>query len=146
MIDRAAKFLVNAVAPAFGMLLSLWLIYNVETRFFPVVTDFTVSSITKSADGYTAYGELNKSRTCEFLGLTIYAHRPGAPKLLLAQYKKDIFGSDVGAGRQTWGPWTMQLPEKIRAYEHLEIQGTHRCHALWLQNSRYIDFDIRSLP
>ncbi len=146
MIYRLSGFLVNAVAPAFGMLLSLWIIWNVETRFFPVVNDFTFVSITKSEQGYTAYGELNKSRACEFLGLTIYAHKPGHPKLLLDQYKKDIFGSDVGAGRQTWGPWTVQLPERIREYEHLEIQGTHRCHALWLQTSEYANLDIRKLP
>lgn len=146
MLDRTAKFLVNAIAPAFGLLVALWLIWNVETRFFPVVTDFRVSSITKSEAGYTATGELKKSRSCEFLGLTIYAHRPDAPKLLLSQFKKDIFGSDVGTGHQTWGPWTFKFPEQVIEYEHLEIQGAHRCHALWLQTTEYTNIQIEELP
>lgn len=145
MIDRAAKFLVNAVAPAFGLMLSLWLIWNIETRFFHVVEDFKITSIVKTDNGYTAMGELNKARSCEFLGLTLYAHRDGQPKMLLAQYKKDIFGSDVGTGRQTWGPWTVNFPSKVAEYEHLEIQGTHRCHALWLQTSEYANLPIKEL-
>lgn len=146
MIDRTAKFVVNAVAPIFGLLVSLWIIWNVETRFFPVVQDFKVNSIVKSEAGYTAMGELKKSRSCEFLGLTIYAHRPGEPKMLLAQFKKDIFGSDVGTGHQSWGPWTVRFPAKVSEYEYLEIQGTHRCHALWLQTSEYINLPIKELP
>ena len=146
MIERIARFWINAVAPGFGLLVALWIIWNVETRFFPVVTDFKVSVIERSPAGYTAYGELVKSRSCEFLGLTIYANKPDAPKLVVAQFKKDIFGSDVGTGHQTWGPWTTNLPPKIAEYEYLEIQGTHRCHALWLQTSEYVNFPIKDLP
>lgn len=146
MINLAAKFFVNAVAPAFGMLLSLWLIWNIETRFFPVVDGFKVNSVVKTNAGYTAFGELNKARSCEFLGLTIYAHSNGQPKMLLAQFKKDIFGSDVGTGHQTWGPWTVNFPPQIAAYEHLEIQGTHRCHALWLQTTVYTRIPMKELP
>lgn len=141
-----ARFLVNAVAPVFGFIVAIWIIWNVETRFYPVVEDFRVSSITKSEAGYTAYGELRKTRACEFLGLTIYAHRPGAPKMIAAQYKKDIFGSDVGTGHQTWGPWTAQLPAAVSEYEQLELQGTHRCHALWLQTTQYTEISIKELP
>lgn len=141
-----AKFAVNAVAPVFGFVVALWIIWNVETRFYPVVTDFHVSSIVKTDGGYTAYGELRKTRSCEFLGLTIYAHRENAPKLLVAQYKKDIFGSDVGTGHQTWGPWTANLPAAVSRFDHLEIQGTHRCHALWLQTTEYANMAIKELP
>ena len=146
MAYRIAKFLVNAVAPAFGLLVSLWLCWNIETRFFPVVEGFRVTEITRTADGYLTSGELTKSRNCEFLGLTLYAHTQDKPKLLVAQYKKDIFGSDVGVGHQTWGPWLVTLPPKVVGYEHLEILGTHRCHALWLQSTMYYQFDLRRLP
>lgn len=141
-----SKFAVNAVAPVFGLLLSLWLIYNIETRFFPVVNQFSVASIERSTDGYTAHGELTKTRTCEFLGLTMYAIKRDAPKYLAGQFKKEIFGSDVGTGRQSWGPWTMQFPAKVTDYERIEIQGTHRCHALWLQTTTYYTLDLKDLP
>lgn len=146
ILERAAKFAVNAVAPVFGMLVTLWLIWNVETRFFPVVEDFKLNSVVRTEAGYTAFGELDKVRACEFLGLTLYAHSHGRPKLLLAQFKKDIFGSDVGVGHQTWGPWTVQFPPQIATYEHLEIQGTHRCHALWLQTTLYTSIPVKDLP
>ena len=146
IFDRVASVVVSAVAPVFGFFLALWLIWNVETRFFPVVTDFRVSNIIHTAEGYMAYGELRKARSCEFLGLTIYAHSDGKPKLVVAQFKKDIFGSDVGTGHQSWGPWTAVLPPAITKYEHLQVQGTHRCHALWMQTSEYISMPIKDLP
>lgn len=146
MLDRTAKFLVNAIAPAFGMLVALWLIWNVETRFFPVVKDFKVTSLVKTDDGYVAVGELSKVRSCEFLGLTIYAHRNDVPKLLLAQYKTDIFGSNVGTGYQSWGPLTIHFPPAFGSYNHLEVQATHRCHALWLQTTEYTNIQIKDLP
>lgn len=146
MIDRFSRFMVNAIAPAFGLLLSLWLIWNVETRFFHVVDDFMVSSIVKTGQGYIAYGELTKERNCEFVGLTLYAVNGHAPKLLVAQYKKDIFGSDVGMGRQTWGPITVALPREAAGFQSIEVQGVHRCHALWLQTTEYTTIDIGRLP
>lgn len=146
MKDFLIKFTVNATAPVFGLFLSLWLIWNVETRFFPVVDHFTVQSITKSDAGYTAYGELTKSRSCEFLGLTLYAIKGHQPKFLVGQFKKDIFGSDVGTGYQTWGPWTMKLPAELALYDKLEIQGTHRCHGLWMQSTTYHVLDLSRLP
>lgn len=146
MMYKLARFLVNTMAPIFGMFVSLWLIWNVEMRFFPVVTDFKVSQVISTADGYMAYGELRKARSCEFLGLTIYAHSEGEPKLLIGQFKKDIFGSDVGTGHQTWGPWTMAFPPAVAQYDHIQLQGTHRCHALWMQTTEYFSMSTKDLP
>lgn len=146
MTYRVAKWLVNGIAPVFGFLLSLWLIWNVETRFFPVVEDFKMTSVVATREGYLAAGELRKVRNCEFIGLTIYASKPGFPKMILSQSKKDIFGSDVGVGHQTWGPWFGPLPKAVANYDKLEIQGTHRCHALWLQTTEYFQMDVKDLP
>lgn len=146
MIHRLGSFMVNAVAPVFGFILSLWLIWNIETRFLPVVEDFTIKQLSVVPGGYMASGELNKSRNCEFVGLTLYAVNHGQPKVLFGQFKKDIFGADVGIGKQTWGPVTILVPPKVAEFEHLEIQGTHRCHALWLQTTEYFQLDLKGLP
>lgn len=146
MTSRFAQFFVNAVAPVFGFLLSLWLIWNVETRFLPVVEEFTIKSVERSSTGYTASGELVKARNCEFIGLTLYATNAGHPKVLVGQFKKDIFGADVGTGYQTWGPVTITLPPKISEFQTLEIQGTHRCHALWLQTTEYFHLSLKDMP
>jgi hypothetical protein len=129
---------VDAVAPAFGLLLALWIIWNVETRFFPVVTDFTLDSMVLTDEGFVAEGTLHKKRNCELIGTTIFAVREGAPKKLLATYMRGQFGTDTATGHQTWGPLTLQLPADLAAYDAVEVHAMHRCHALWLQETTYM--------
>lgn len=146
MKDFAYRTL-SAFIPILGFIASFWLIYNVETRFMPVIQDFTVDYVVKNPDGsFTAGGTLLKSRPCEFIGLTLYGTHGDDPKLIVGQYKKDIFGADVGQGLQTWGPWSMSLPGALMNMDKLQVMGTHRCHALWLQTTIYTEFDIRRLP
>lgn len=137
---------LSAFMPIFGFLVTFWVIYNVETRFFPVVKDFHVDYVVKDPDGgFTAGGALLKARPCEFLGLTIYGVRGEEPKLIVGQYKKDIFGADVGHGFQSWGPWSMRLPGALMSMDKLQVMGTHRCHALWVQTSVYTEINIKEL-
>jgi hypothetical protein len=130
--------LVNAVAPAFGLFVSLWIIWNVETRFFPVVEDFTLDRLALTDEGYVAEGTLHKVRNCELIGTTIFAVREGAPKKLLATYIRGQFGTDTATGHQTWGPLTLQLPADLASYDRVEVFAMHRCHALWLQETAYM--------
>ena len=147
MITAITHRFLNAFMLMLGLFVSLWIIYNVDTRFFPVVTNFKVEYIRKEPDGgFTAGGTLVKAKACEFLGLTIYGTKPGMPKLLVAQFKEDIFGSDVGAGHQSWGPWTMKLPHALRDMQQLEIMGTHRCNGMWVQNTVYANLEVKDLP
>lgn len=147
MINHLTQRALSLLMIVSGIIMSLWTIYNIDTRFFPVVRDFKVEYIRKEPDGgFTAGGTLVKSKPCEFLGLTIYGVKNGTPKLLVAQFKKDIFGSDVGQGYQSWGPWTVRLPPALLEMDQMEIMGTHRCNGMWVQSTVYTTFDLKALP
>lgn len=140
------KLLIDTFAPVFGLLITMWLLWNVETRFFPVVNDFHVKTFVKlSANEYVVTGELNKSRSCELVSLSVTRRPPNEPTTIIAQYKKEIFGADAGTGRQNWGPVVLKFPSSIEPLEEIEVVALHRCHALWLQQSSYGKFLFGSI-
>lgn len=141
VMDKIAHVFLELVGAAL-MFVTLWFI---ETTYFPVVKDFKVDYVTRHGNTFTAGGTLDKSRACEFVGLTLYGTKDGQPKMLLTQYKKDIFGADVGQGKQTWGPWSVQFPSEMIEMDKLEVMGSHRCHAFWMQTTIYTKFDVKKL-
>lgn len=141
IMDKIAHIFLQLVGAAI-MFGTVWF---VETTYFPVVKDFKVDYITRVGNTYTAGGTLDKARACEFIGLTLYGTKDNQPKMLLTQYKKDVFGSDVGQGRQTWGPWSVQFPGEMTDMDNLEIMGSHRCHSFWIQTTIYTNFDMKML-
>lgn len=141
IMDKLAHIFLQLVGAAI-MFATVWFI---DTTYFPVVKDFKVAYITRKGDTFTAGGTLDKARVCEFVGLTLYGTKDGQPKVLLTQYKKDIFGADFGQGEQTWGPWSVQFPSQMIEMDSLEVMGTHKCHAFWMQTTIYTKFDMKNL-
>lgn len=141
VMDKIAHVFLQLLGAAI-MFATLW---YVETTFFPVVKDFKVDYVTRNGNTFTAGGTLDKARACEFIGLTLYGTKDGEPKMLLTQYKKDIFGSDVGQGRQTWGPWSVQFPSAMIEMDQLEIMASHKCHAFWMQTTIYTKLNMSML-
>lgn len=140
-MEKIAHMFLQCIGAAL-MFATIWF---VETRFFPVVEDFKVEYVRKTDNGYVAGGTLNKARACEFIGLTLYGTQDGKPKILLTQYKRDVFGAEVGQGHQTWGPWSVQFPPNLLEMDKLEIMGTHKCHAFWVQTTVYSKIDMKTL-
>jgi hypothetical protein len=138
---KIAHFFLQCV----GAILMFGFLWFTETTFFPVVKDFKILNLTQNGSLYTVSGTLNKTRACEFVGLTLYAVKGDEPKILLTQYKKDVFGADVGNGKQTWGPWSVELPSLMLNASEIQILGTHRCHAFWLQTTEYARLDLKTL-
>lgn len=132
------RLLLDMFAPAFGFVTLIWILYNIETRFFPVVTDFTIQSIAKDERGrYILSGTLDKGRSCELLNLSVYRLDGDKPMNLLVQFQKNILGADAGVGTQHWGPIPVTLPDTLKADDEIDIVALHHCHALWLQESSY---------
>lgn len=136
------KFLVDLFAPTLGFLMTLWIVYNVETRFFPVVSDFQIQAIIQNQKDkkLILWGTLDKKRSCELLNLSVYRHPGSEPMELLIQYQKNILGADAGVGPQTWGPIPVYFPTHVKDEDEIEIIALHRCHAVWLQQTQYIRF------
>lgn len=144
---RAGRFLLKTAdifAPILGALLTMFVIWNVETRFFPVIKDWTLYSVERDGDHFVLDGELQKVRACELVATSIVAvpSIPLAPSILVYQIRPyELNGANAPTGRTTWGPWRMPIPrafsENIDRISYIKVVGHHRCHALWTQETVY---------
>lgn len=138
-------FVVDVLSPILSFFGALWLIWAFETSMMPVVTEFEVTGAVQQGDAVYVTGALNKQRNCELLALSLYATPPSGPKVLIEQYRKDVFGSDAGVGHQAWGPVKIVLPQNYKQFGSVDITALHRCHGLWLQPTFYGSFDMKRL-
>ncbi len=143
----------NFIAPFLGAVMGMWIIYNVETRFFPVVVDFKMDKIEKVGLDWVASGTLMKARPCELLTISVLAapKTPMVPNVLVTQVRTEtVLGGNMPTGLNTWGPWSMTIPaalaSNIAEIAHVEVRASHKCHALWAQETHYINIPIDQLP
>lgn len=144
---------INAIAPAFGALVALWIIWNVEVRWFPVITNWNLTSVERSGDRYTMSGSMMKGRSCELLATNVLAVPKVAlaPRVLLYRIDpQDIDGGNAPTGFSQWGPWTMDIPRSFLRHRdeiaYIEVVGIHRCHAFWNQETLYGTIQMEQLP
>ncbi len=150
---RIVIWLLERGAFAIGALITLWCIYQIETRFMPVITKWSINPVIRVADDYILSGTMNKTRPCELVSTSVLAvpNIPLAPRVLLRQIKPgEIDGGNIPTGVSTWGPWTMHIPEAFvknrDKIAYIEIVGSHRCHALWTQETLYGTVRVEQLP
>lgn len=146
---KAAEIL----APVLGALAVLFLIWNVETRFFPVVQEWALETVEREDGHYLLEGSLRKVRACELVATSVVAvpRQPLAPSILIYQIRPDeLVGANAPTGLSTWGPWRMSIPKKfsenIDKIAFIEVVGHHRCHAMWTQETLYGRVPIERLP
>lgn len=96
-----------------------------EHRFFPVVDDFTVTTIEHGPKGVTISGVLNKQRDYRFLEVVAYAGEKTLEVVFLDSPNAGGQRSRA-TGWQTFGPWLIS-PDT----SHVRIVARHRCHSLW---------------
>lgn len=132
-------------APAIGFLVSLWLIYQTEARFFPVISEWRLEYAERSGPQMvTVGGSFKKTRACELVATTVLAvpKNPITPRQTPFTIPPDsIIGGNVPTGHSTWGPWEFKIPAMYLTHKdhisHLLVVGHHRCHALWIQETVY---------
>ena len=146
---RAAAVLLHVFAPFVGIALGLWATWHIEMAALPVVTDFAVTSISKTSNTYSVTGLYNKRRSCELISTSVLAFAPANPKLpavLVHQIKHQDPGANLPIGPVVWGPYLMTAPSSFGQATHLKAVSVHRCHALWLHESHYITLPLSALP
>lgn len=150
---RWALWAFERVAFAVGALVTLWCMYQVETRFAPVIANWSLDYVEKRGDTYVVGGQLYKTRPCELVATSVMAvpKAPLVPRQLVYQIKpSEILGGNAPTGHSTWGPWQIPIPKTLLAHRdevsYLEVVGTHRCHALWSQESVYGIVPMERLP
>lgn len=152
-IGRAVYRVAGFFAFMAGLVCSLFVIWSIETRFFPVITDFKITAFERVGDRYIIEGQFNKRRPCELLATNVLAvpRQMLAPSRLIHQIKPfDIAGGNAPTGRSIWGPYSIPFPHKVFENEDLiawvEVRSVHRCHALWNQETTYTRLNLSEVP
>lgn len=146
-------WLLEMIAFAVGALVTLLVLFLLETRLFPVVNYWKIDYIQKHDNVYVVGGVLNKARACELIATTVMAVPKNGelPRTAIYQIKPtDILGGNVPTGNSVWGPWKLPIPtellQKRDTIDRLEVIGTHRCHMAWSQESLYGTIPMERLP
>ncbi len=141
---RVALWAVERLVALIGAAVALYAYSVFETNFRPVITDWRLEYVSREGGSLIVGGEMTKSRSCEHISTTVVAvpRAPRAARWTLYQLKPgDILGGSAPLGHSTWGPWRLVIPPqaaaRISEIDHLEVIGSHRCHALWTQDTYY---------
>ena len=150
---RTTLWALERIAFVVGAVLTLWVLFMVETRFMPVITKWSLDYVHRDGDHYVLGGTLHKERACELIATSIMAVPKAAlaPRSLIYQLKPDeLLGGNAPVGFTTWGPWRMAIPKAFLEHRDdisfLEVVGHHRCHAGWTQQTLYGRVPLERLP
>ncbi len=141
-LGRALVALVYLLAQIVGVFAAFFVIYQVEMRWFPVVSDFQIRDLQKTPDSVTVKGTYTKARPCELLITNVIGVSPVGPALLLHQVRPADDGANLPTGKARWGPYTFTKPADWAGTTHIQVIGVHRCHALWSQQTVYASFPV----
>lgn len=148
-----ATKLAQFFAPVVGALCALFILYNIETRFMPVVDEFTITRFERQGGEFILSGVLHKHRPCELLAVNVLGEpvTAGQPSRVLYQLEPEaMLGGNAPTGRVTWGPVVLRIPvgfdRQVFGLSRIRIMATHRCHALWSQEGEYTTFPVSYLP
>ncbi len=148
-----ALWLLEAVSFGVGALVMMFVMYHVEYRMFPVITNWTIGPVVRQNDTYIFEGTMIKNRSCTLIATNVMAvpKVPLAPRVLLYRIKPtEIDGGNIPTGISTWGPWAMKIPQAFIEHRNeiawIDVIGQHRCHGLWDQETYYGRVEMSQLP
>lgn len=119
---------------------------TVEDSFMPVVSGWRLDYVQRDpgAGHYVVGGVLFKRRSCEHIVTSVVAvmRDRSQASVMVAQVRDDqVVGGSSPVGYGAWGPLVVRVPAEVSAIlprvDHLLVVGTHRCHALWQQETVY---------
>ena len=139
MTSSSGRILISFI-PALVIAGVLGLARQIELAFFPVVTGFSVHSVSRDNNIVRIKGTLTKARECRFVEVDAASVFEGG-QMEDAQHLPIRFldgeGSDKrnrDIGRQAFGPWLITLPVKPETVA-IKLTSEHRCHPLWAQST-----------
>lgn len=141
-LNKCLLMSVMIFGPIVGALIAFFAIYQIEMRFFPVVTNFKIETLDKEIGEYVVTGVYKKQRPCEFVATNIIATGPNIPATLVYQVKQSDIGANVSTGLIKWGPYRIPEPKSFNGITAIQIIGIHRCHIFWSQETVYGIFPI----
>lgn len=112
----------------------------IETTFFPIVTNFVVSTVTRTGENVILTGTLEKHRAgmCKFLATIakgVYAdgvHDEELPLRFLDNPRNQR--ANRPDGFNNWGPWQIVVTPDSEV-QAIQLTSVHQCHPLWTQRT-----------
>lgn len=102
---------------------------------FPVISNFTVTSIKHTASGIILEGDMKKDRDCTFNSVTAYT---GDGRKVHVNFldRHPTSSPDTRPVRvQLWGPWEVYSGTAPQ----VSMFANHSCHMFWSQTTKLID-------
>lgn len=104
-----------------------------EGALFPVVTKARITSVQPVGEFSTDIdGTTYKVRPCRWIETQVWSAKPDSSILLGLARPKGV--TDFGTGFNAWS--TMRIPLPVSLTNSVSAVTRHRCHALWLTETR----------
>ena len=139
LISKVFRRIAWHVAPVLAALLTFVLAKEIDTRAFPVVTDFVVLNMRDDGSGVVVDGTMHKRRDCRFLEVVAYGDvsAPVHIKFLDRLEGSQPFTRAVRV--QLWGPWRIE-PDGSKI---VTLVARHACHSLWDHSTVLTSFAVK---
>lgn len=127
------------IVPVLAALGTFVLCKEIDTRLFPVISEFRITKVVPAAVSTIIEGTLRKKRDCSFLGVDAYMDGSDA--------KMDVTFLDVTDGNprrsravrlQVWGPWEVDTGKA----KSIKLVARHSCHILWDHTTQLTAFIV----
>lgn len=138
---RLLLFVLYSVTFCFTVTSLLLIAPYVETRWFPVVSKMQISEMNALTPERTAvYASFEKLRDCDYVGIAWFhgSRKTGFERvpIQLLRAPGDISSPNRPLGRQTSGPWIVDIPiGEIRNNSFVELY--HHCTPLWITATEF---------
>ena len=130
------------VGPVMAALLAFLIAKEIDTRLFPVVTDFSLTRLQPDAGGVTIQGTLHKRRDCRFVEVVAYGDESRPVQLTFLDRPAGAQPTTRAVRVQLWGPWHV-ASDGARI---VTLVARHECHALWDHSTILTSFAVREAP
>ena len=104
-----------------------------EYTFLPVVRDFHLTNLERTANYIVMSGYMRKVRNCKYIGISAEGVTVNGHVDLPLKFMDDNSRSDNGTrpqGTQDWGPWRIVIPASPDILA-LDLSSMHSCHLAW---------------
>jgi len=139
ILNRLAQRIAWHVGPVLAALLALVIAKEIDTRMFPVVTDFVITSMREDSTGVLIEGRLNKVRDCRFLEVVAYGDQSRPVQVQFMDRQDGSIPTTRAVRVQMWGPWHIATG----GASLVTLMARHECHALWDHSTALTNFPVK---
>lgn len=131
------RSVVTGVLPIIIAVSALFVFKQVDTRYFPVITEFKVIETKIEGNLMLVSGTLVKSRDCELIQVVAYNARRGVIPITFVVNPDEIKVTRE-VGFQLWGP--IGLPRRSPGL--VTLYSRHQCNPLWQTRQELVTVTI----